>query len=192
MALTKRQKVMVTVLGLGAMALVVDKALLGEEQVGPPRAQAAQAVRAVVPPGPVGRPAEPPPAPGPVLGDSTVAEISALAAGLDTVRDVLALDLSDTRDAFCPSATWLSDLRPVESIVTSSQEARIIDFARGHKLKAVVTHGGGGAAFIDDKYVRVGQVIDGFRLVSVSDRGATLAAKGVQVELKLQTGPLDR
>jgi len=186
MTLTKRQKVMVAVLGLGVAALAVDKVLLGEEQAGPPSAQLA------APPGPVATPAPIPSASATTPGHNIVAEISALAAGLDGVRDALALDLSDTPDAFCPSETWLWDLRPSEQIVTSSQEVRVIGFSQRHTLKAVVTHGKGGAAYIDDKYVRVGQVIDGFRLVKVSDRMVTLKAGGVQVELKLQTDPPDR
>ena len=77
-------------------------------------------------------------------------------------------------------------------MVSASQEVRVIDFADRHELKAVASHDEGGAALIDDKYVRVGQVIDGFRLVEVSERQVTLVAGEVQVRLKLSTGPRGR
>jgi len=181
MVLTKKQKVMVAVLSLGVAALVVDKAFLGEEAAGPSRTQAA------TPPGPA--PTAPPAATAtpPEANDRLVAKITSLAATLDAVRDALDLDLSGTRDAFCPSKNWLSDIRPNEAMATTSQEVRAIEFTRRHELKAVVTRGEGGAAFIDDTHVRVGQIIDGFTLVSVRVGAANLAAGELQVELKLKT-----
>lgn len=180
MVLTKRQKVMVTVLGLGLAGLAADRLMLEDGATGPGQAQAAS-------------PGVPVAATGNPAGSPTVELLdNSLASRLDTLRDVMALDLSATKDAFCPSELWLSDLRPEERVVTSSDEVRVMDFGRRHQLKAIASSGTGGAAFIDEKFVRVGQVIDGFRLVKIGYRMVVLESNGVEVVLRLQDAQQDR
>jgi len=183
MVLTKRQKTMVVVLGVGLAALAVDRFVLGGPESGPSQAQAASPDPGMGP-SPLGAPAAP--AETDLLANS-------LATRLDTLRETMDLDLSATKDAFCPSESWLSDMRPADPVATSSTEVKGLDFGRKHQLNAVVTGGGGhGGAFIGDRFVRVGQVIDGFRLVKIGYRTATLENDGVEVVLKLKDPEQDR
>ena len=185
MVLTKRQKVMVAVVGLGVGALLIDRVLLDDGQGGPQQAQAAAPshVQRTVPI-------------APSVPSGTVLLDNSLASRLDSVREMLDLDLGATKDAFCPSDVWMAELRPDVAEIKPvqaevSHERKGIDFGRSHQLKAVVASGANGGAFIDDKYVRMGQLIDGFRLVKVGYRTAVLEADGVQVELKLKVDPKD-
>ena len=177
---------MVAVLGLGVGALLVDRVLLGGEQSGPERAEAAS-------PAYVEKTA-----PAASLATRSGAmSATALADRLDAVRQMLDLDLAATKDAFCPSEVWMAELRPealeVKPVRTEvSHERKSIEFGRTHQLKAVVSGGVNGGAFIGDKYLRVGQVIDGFRLVKISHRAAVLESDGVEVELKLKVDSQDR
>lgn len=184
MVLTKRQKMMVGVVGLGLVALTADKLMLGGGQTGPSQANAAVGFAPSAADGSA----------RPKTAGAKGSELldNSLASRLDVMRETLGMDLGATNDAFCPSKTWLSDLRPEERIVTSSDEVRVIDFSRAHELKGVITGGEGGAAYIDDKYVRMGQVIDGFRLVKLGYRMAVLESNGVAVVLRLKSQPRDR
>ena len=174
MVLTKRQRVMVVVLGLGVAALAADRLTADGSQTGPSQAQAAS-------PGIAG-----PGGPGPASIGSTELLANPLAAKLDTLRETMDLDLSATKDAFCPSESWLSDLRPEERVATSSVEVKVMDFGRRHQLNAIVTSDGGGGVFIDDKFVRMGQVFDGFRLVKLGYRTAVFENNDVKAVLTLK------
>lgn len=180
MVLTKRQKVMLGVLGLGAVALAVDKLMPGGGQTGPSTANAASATF-------VGSTVSDSPVPRGTGGRDADLLDNSVASQLDTLRRTLGMDLDSTKDAFCPSKTWLSALRPGDCVVTSSDEVRAIDFGRMHELKGIITSGDGGAAFIDDKYVRIGQIIDGFRLVKLGYRMVVFESNGAEVVLKLKS-----
>ena len=172
---------MVVVLGLGIAALAADRLMLDEGQTGPSQARAAS----------VGGPA--PAASGSVKGPSVELLDNSLATRLDTLRGAMDLDFSATKDAFRPSESWLSDLRPEAPVATSSTEVRVLGFGRRHELKAIVNGSGqDGSAFIDDRFVRVGQTIDGFRLVKIGYRMAVLESNGEQVVLRLKEPERDR
>lgn len=175
MVLTKRQKVMVAVLGLGAVCLAGDKLFLDGGSTGPSQAEAASGGGAV--------PLEPKLAPAVATPPG-----NSLTERLDALRETMNLNLMATKDAFCPSGSWLSDLRPGERTAMSSDEVRVMAFGRRHALNAIVTSDCGGTAFIDDTFVRVGQVIDGFRLVRLGYRTAVFEANGLEVVLRLK-GP---
>ncbi len=166
---------MVAVLGLGAVCLAGDKLLLEEGSIGPSQVEAAPGT------GGGAGPLEPRLAPA-----SAPSPCNSLTERLDALRATMNLDLMVTKDAFCPSESWLSDLRPEERTAMSSDEVKVIGFGRKHALNAIVTSDCGGMAFIDDRFVRVGHVIDGFRLVKLGYRTAVFEANGLEVVLTLK------
>ena len=181
--LTKRKKVLVAVLGTGMAALMADRAI-GYGPTGPSQAGAAMTSQSVA----LSESASPT---QPIQTNNTATLVDdSLATRLDNLRVKHQLVPSAARDAFCPSQPWLDELQPKEEeakqiAVTSSDEVRAQDFSRKHVLKAVVLVGNGGAAIIDDRYVPVGQEMDGFRLMSVDKHTAVLTFNTAQVTLRM-------
>ena len=59
-------------------------------------------------------------------------------------------------------------------------------FAATHELRAVMMNDSTEArAVINDRFLSVGQTIDGFELISVDKHSAVLASDGTQITLKL-------
>lgn len=174
MTLTRQQKVLVTILALGVGAMLIDRLVLSSGATGPSPA-AAHAVRSA--------------ATG--AGDvSLIDEAQALAALIaadrndDDVADRLAeyarqhgLDVSSMRDGFEPSPTWVA---PAAAAQTGPDRPAAMPqdherFVRSHKLVAVMGSGPGAVAVIDGRALRVGQIIDGYRLIEVRERTAIFA-----------------
>jgi hypothetical protein len=86
----------------------------------------------------------------------------------------------DVRDAFRPSDAW-----PDGGAGTGPSESVAERFKREHELTAVMAAGPGGYAIVDGRTLFIGQVLDGFTLVSVGPRHATLESGGVRVVLDL-------
>ena len=167
------------VLGLGLAALVGDRVLLSESQTGPQTATASPVSRTP------GHSADPRPAQVHADSPGEAALVSgSLAAKLENVRVGQSLDPAAARDAFCASQQWLDDLTPDKP--ESSDEVRAQAFLRNHRLKAVVKFDRGGAAIIDDSYLFLGQELDGFRLIRVSDRTATLVSGSAKVTVSME------
>ena len=186
MALSRKRKVLAVLLGLAAMVLVADRLTPGPGQAGPAQ------VKAAVTPGKGVRPTEVPVtnAADEVTGDASGLADDSLAARLETFCREHDLDPLAVRDAFCAPQSWLADLQPEQPM--SSTQVMAQDFVRKHKLTAVATFQNVGIAVIDDEHVRVGEKLDGFRLMRVADRSAILASNGVQVKLTLNPDKLSR
>ena len=60
------------------------------------------------------------------------------------------------------------------------------EFMRKHQIKAVMVHGKISSVVIDDRYLFVGQKIDGFTLVSVNEHSATFESNNHRVVLTLK------
>ncbi|MEE9131441.1 MAG: hypothetical protein V3T84_15600 [Phycisphaerales bacterium] len=110
-------------------------------------------------------------------------EGSDIADRLSAVAEARSLDLTDVRDAFKPSPSWIGDDGTVQQLDLGGPAAAT--FVRSHRLMAVMAGGPNGSAIIDDKCLFIGQQIDGFRLISVGARDAVLESNGVRVELQL-------
>ena len=110
-------------------------------------------------------------------------EGSDIADRLSAVAEARSLDLTDVRDAFKPSPSWIGDDGTVQPQDLGGTVAAT--FVRSHRLMAVMAGGANGSAIVDDKCLLIGQQIDGFRLISVGDRNAVLESNGVRVELQL-------
>ncbi|UCD48760.1 MAG: hypothetical protein JSW27_14645 [Phycisphaerales bacterium] len=172
MALNKRQRMSMGVLAIGLVALVVDRMF-----VLPHSAPAGQAVmtddytvtatsdRAVVPP-----PVSTPP-------DLTVA------AKLEAVWSDNDLRLNGPRDPFSLPPSWPRK-RGSEKPPRPTMTAGMI-FATNHKLEAITVDPQGRRALIDDKLLRLGETLEGFKLVAIDGESVTFERGGQQIQLEL-------
>jgi len=167
MRFTKRQKIMLVVFGAGLVGLAIDRVFV-RSQGGPAAASAGSSPAA---------PASPLPAPGrPAAPQETLA-----AQCLDHLWSDKEVDFERVRDPFSLPSSWSNG---TETPVRTSLDPGAL-FARGHQLTAVVLDGSQSYVLIDDRLLRPGQDIDGFRLVSVEDRSALFERAGTRVSLEL-------
>ena len=178
MNLSRSQKILIAVLGVGLGALAVDRLLLGGAATGPAQASAMPIPGAPAPDGTAHAGA----------GDSSAAAPATLSVA-EQLRAVAAaehLNGAVVPDAFEPSEQWVPAPAPADNRSAARQaESAADNFARSHPLSAVLTTPTGGWAMIAGQTVRVGQSVDGFTLVSVTEGAAVLERDGVRVELKL-------
>jgi hypothetical protein len=90
-------------------------------------------------------------------------------------------DLSQMRDAFALPGSW--DAEPAAD--TKAPVSPIARFIRSHRLGAVVMEGPDSCVLVDDRFLRLGQQIDGFTLVTVGERSAVFERDGEQAHLEL-------
>jgi hypothetical protein len=92
------------------------------------------------------------------------------------------LQLSGVRDAFLPSAAWISGPKVIVHD-TAAEAAQA--FRDRHRLTAIFLGPGGSTAIINGRAVREGQQIGGFTLVLIGARSTMFSAGAHQVELTL-------
>jgi len=181
MTLSTSHKALFAVLALAVAALLFDWIFLRGGAAGPTQANASVgAVEEVEPPPPPASPSEPPAG----AGEKPDTEPPPLADRLQTVARTLALDPTRMRDAFVPSEDWLSELKPPEPVAAPPDPAE--GFGQRHSLSSVILMGAGGSAVVDGRAVRVGQELDGFRLLRLTPTGAIFQSGDRQVELRLR------
>ena len=181
MTLSKRQKILVA---LGAALLVVgvvDRLFLGADALGPSTAAAADGMDAM---NATSLSLVPPTA---LVPESRLrtrrSRLADCLARLAREEDLLAVE--DRRDPFCPPPRWLPQDESLQAVQgPGHEEARA--FAAAHKLKAVMLDTAGGCAIVDNELLRIGQVLDGFKLVSVSKHSAVLTSDVARVTLNLE------
>ncbi len=174
MGMTPKHKVYATVLGLGLVALGVDRAFLG-----PKKASARELPSQRL----VATPTAPVAAVGvPVSTRTLSTPRMVIADRLDGVARSRGFDLGRVPDAFVPSSAWM----PVEPVAAGSgpggPTTTIIPIP--FELTAVMA-GARGSAIINGEGMVVGDVLDGYKLVSVGQRSAVLGRAGHRIELTL-------
>jgi hypothetical protein len=179
MALSKRQKLLVGLCAIGLAVFLMDRLRATPAVPGPQDALASVAGLDTVPL------AE---SPADVPADTTDAVMDgagdALAGRLKTAIGNAPFQVDDMRDAFQPPAAWMPGAsgNPLRGTIGSAAEA----FVQKHTLKAVMVGAKGYQAIIDNTCVGFGQTIDGFKLVSVGERGVVLVSEdGSRVTLEL-------
>jgi hypothetical protein len=180
MKLSKSKLISLAALGLAVAALLVDRLALGPDGAPPKSAEAATAARPAATSTPSATPASAaaPAAPGaaPVrLAD----RLKALAAAPN-------LDPLHARDAFMPPESWLAQSRAPETAASAPAADPAEKFIREHKLTSVLMAGDGGIAMVNSKALRVGQEVDGFKLVRL-EPGSAVFRGGDDAEVKLKT-----
>jgi len=176
MKLTTQQKISFGVLGLAAIAFVVDRCMSSSA---PAAAHGALVSRAASTP--VVRHAAPSISPVQASNPPDNAAATALSARLQQAADELNAQPACAQDAFTPSRSW----GPVGSSGSAASErlAAAAQFRQKHTLKGCVINSVGGGAFLDGKFIRPGDRVDGFRLVDLTQRTALFDAGDIQVEL---------
>jgi hypothetical protein len=105
----------------------------------------------------------------------------ALTERLAGAADSRNLDFDNTRDAFSPPAAWIASNGTPNA---KQADVNAEDFIKRHRLVSVLKTGKSAAAQIDGRLIRIGEEIDGFRLVSVNQQCAVLEANGSRAELR--------
>ena len=172
MKLTKRQKIGAAVVAVGLVLLVLDRVL-----VLPQIAPAGQVTDSSEAPAELLLAAPTMPEP------NTMPPHERLANHLDTLWAKSQLDLSQTKDPFVLPPSWrayvdLPDRKPPDSDATAG-------FAKKHRLTSVMLSPTGSSALIDSRVLTIGEKLDGFELVAISQDSATFEMNGRQVVLKL-------
>lgn len=167
MRFTKRQKIMLVVFGVGLVGLAIDRVFV-RSQGGPAAASAGSSPSAT---------ASPLPAPDlPAAPQETPA-----AQCLNRLWSDKEVDFDRVRNPFSLPLSWSNG---TEKPSRTPLDAGAL-FAKRHQLAAVVLDGPRSYVLIDDRLLRPGQDIDGFRLVSVGDLSALFERAGTRVSLEL-------
>lgn len=175
MKLSKRQISSVAVLAIALIVLFVDRAFLCR---GSSPAGASASLNAA--------PAEPiPEAVDPPNSNSESPTIK-LAQRLERLWSEKNLDMSQARDVFSLPASWLADVRPATPIGRSptGQDAVTV-FRTNHQLRGVLMTDQACCVTVNDHILRLGEDLDGFKLVAIEKDSATFEADGKQVSLRL-------
>ncbi len=172
MALNKRQRMSMGVLAIGLVALVVDRiyvlpqsAPAGQTAVAEDYTITATSETAAVPP-PVSAPAG-----------------LRAATKLETVWSDKNLRFDEPRDLFSLPPSWPRTREP--EIQIAPTVAAVTVFAAAHKLEAITMDPQGRRALIDDRLLRLGEILEGFELVAIDKESVTFERDGQPVQLEL-------
>lgn len=193
MKLNRKQQVYIAILGVGLGSLILDKTLLSPQEAD---GNASLAPHVVV----EGT------APSQEKHDVSAGRQSGtpsqtyLTVGMRLERFVEEgrVDHLRMRDAFLPSASWISDFESRED--SDSPESKAAEFTANYRLIGVYSSQGSRYAIIGRKkgagqrgdskkgnvILAVDEEIDGFRLISVDDHLAVLQNQELTVVLKLE------
>ena len=170
MRFTRRQKIMLGIFGVGLVGLAVDRVLI-RPRGGPAAASAGSSASA---PGSTLPAADLP-------AESAPPQEAPVTQCLNRLWSDKKVDFERVRNPFSLPSSWsnLND-EPARTPLTAGEV-----FARRHHLTAVVLDGPRSYVLIDDRLLRPGQEIDGFRLVMVENRAALFEGAGLRVRLEL-------
>jgi len=171
--MTRERKIYLGVLVVAGLAIAVDKAVL--TPTGAAASNLGQSVAEI----------------DSSIGHST--SFHASTASIDMVtsvakllaRQMLDIDISHAGDAFSASDQWPSTAdEPVAE--TERLDERASAFQEQHKLTSVMMGSRRSGALINGKFLRRGQMLDGFRLVRVEARRVVFAREGQLIVLHME------
>ena len=181
MRLSKQHKIYGVVLGLAAAAFAGDRfGLFGGSEAGVAETVAVATSTERTPR--VAKPAAATAAPVATESQNNLADRLRAAATAGNVSDV-----TNVRDAFAADESW-APVKPAEVVAEAPVEQvddTVDRFLAAHKLSAVMKSSNGGIAVIDGRAIGKGQAVAGFKLVSVTERSATLRRGKYVVQMTL-------
>ena len=164
MRFTRRQKIMSAIFAVGLVGVAADRVLI-RSQGGPAAASG----------GSSSLPATHLPA------ESAAPQETPVTQCLNRLWSDKAVDFERVRNPFSLPSSWSNlNEKPARTPLDAGEV-----FARRHQLTAVVLDGPQSYVLIDDRLLRPGQEIDGFRLVAVENRSALFEGAGMRVRLEL-------
>ena len=187
MKLTKSQKVYVAVMCLSLACLAIDRLWLGGAASSPATAEAAPLLMAAAAPeiaaGPEATPAAAQPVPSIQIDPGP-----SLAERLETLATDHEVPVADIGGGFLDAPDWISlPAEPVRQAAPAISRAE--QFAARHQLSGVLV-GRQGLAMVDGRAVRVGQKINGFKLINVTEKAARFSDGEEVATLALQANQL--
>lgn len=189
---SKSTKVYASVLGLAAAAFAIDRWVIGHPEAAAAAAPPAGSYLVAR----AGNETPAAPAAAPAADARAELSVEALSARLQLAAASQGAAPAAAADAFRPARAWVGE-RPIpQPQAAPAEPARdpAAEFRQRHKLNAVIRRGTGtgGAAVIDGQMLSPGQTLDGFKLVGVGPRSATLesADGGRRVEMVLEAGSI--
>lgn len=187
---TKRQKILLGVLGLGLAVFLADRIYLGMNPAGPAQAEASEVADTTsVLPDRVAALSR-----GETAPIGAARPVNELARRFEAAKAAHLVKVEDVTDIFRPSQAWAGPAPQTETPV-DSDEIRADEFVQDHKLEAAVVSSGGGIAIVAGQCLRIGQELDGFKLVSVGKDSAVFVSGAARATLRLaeaEGGGLDR
>jgi hypothetical protein len=92
------------------------------------------------------------------------------------------IDFTHTRNAFSVTSAWQPPTQPEE---VKQPNPHLAGFNKSHRLKAVMIHKNHQVAFVDDDMLRLGDSLDGFTLIDITENAVTFSTGTEQVSLYL-------
>jgi hypothetical protein len=190
MKLSKSKLALLAMLGLAVAAFLVDRFVLGtagpskaagSNEAAPKTVGAAAAGPASAAPTPAAKPVEAVETSRPPAGPSVADRLKALASRMPNLKGAAA------RDALALPASWVTTVKtPDDPVPPATDPAG--RFLQEHRLTAVLIADNGGLAIINGKPIRVGEEIDGFRLLRLAPGYAVFqfGADGIEVKLPVE------
>jgi len=179
MKVTLQQKITFGVLGLAAIAFVVDRCTSSSTP-----AAALAMVPAAPKVGAAARAAAAKAATNNAPASESLASLASFSERLQQVAGAQQVDAAHANDAFVPSTQWAGSRRENDSDA-AERLAAANQFREHHKLLAVILSGKGGIALLDGKPLRPGQSIEGFKLTEIHERSAIFTRGQAQVQLNV-------
>jgi len=181
MKITRNQKRLTVALGVALAALVADRIMPS------PKPLAAESTDLLVRPSAEG--ARRSSAAQPATPENKPAAHRWGAPGVHARLSALATQQPPTavgRDPFHFERPRIS-VRPIEPSApdTARRISAAEQFAARHQLRAIIGTGRGGLVLVSDRMIRVGEGLDGWRLVHISRDAATFENDGIRVILPL-------
>ena len=113
---------------------------------------------------------------------ATGPSVSSLTAGLKTMMNDDHLDPEGPLDPFAASSAWAA---PVAVAPIVAPKPVTEDFRKTHILSALMQSSHGGMAIVNGRMLKVGDVVDGYKLLSISATSATLTNQTAPVQLQM-------
>jgi hypothetical protein len=113
-----------------------------------------------------------------------------VAERLEAVAKAKTIDLAGMREALSPADPWLAQFKASPGLSAPKAEnapppPSVPDYSKNHRLTMVLLLGDGGTAIVNGKAVRVGDELDGYKLVGITAGSATFVSGNDRAELKL-------
>jgi hypothetical protein len=183
MKFTTKHKVYAIIGGLALSALGYDR-ITG----GPSASETAAANDLLLSPTAVtaARPVQRPAGPVATAAPSAGASDAVLVERLDALAKSRRFDFAQTRDAFTPAASWIAPQASASNGGGKRPEEAALAFVAKHRLISTVVNGKNPNAMVDGRLLRIGEELDGFRLVSITKQSACFELAGTRAELKFR------